>query len=139
MNEEQVRDLLIVSIIVGGIFVIFGSLYVWLYRRYRKQGWERFEQFMMSLERDRANYQFYTNGHPQVWSETTEHQIKRQIANQCMRLIGAPFPVPSPSCYLVRLNEDRKAVYVIFGDKPKFNFDWDSLVHYEDRVGKKKA
>ena len=134
MTEDQIRDLVMVSIFIVVIIIVFGGLYIRLYSYYRRQGLGRIEQFLNSLENDRSEYGFFTTGHPQVWGETSEEEIKRHIANQCLSVMGAPLPVPSPSNYLAHVNEDRKAVYVVFGGKRNFSFDWDSLVHYEDWV-----
>ena len=135
MTDDQIRDLVMVSIFFVVIVIVFGGLYIRLYRYYKLQGLDRFDQFLQSLGKDRKEYQFFTTGHAQVWCETSEKEIKGWIANQCVRAMGAPFPVPSPPRYIMHVNEDRNAIYIVFADKRNFTFDWDSLVHYEDWIG----
>ena len=139
MTDDQIRDLVMVSIFIAVIFFVFGNLYLRRYRFYKRQGLERFDHYLDSLEAGRGEYEFFTTGHPEVWCDTTEEEIRRWIVNQCLRLMNAPVPIPSPSNYVMNVNEDRKAVYVVFGDGRNFKFDWNSLVHYEDWIGSGKS
>jgi hypothetical protein len=132
VTDDQFRDLVLVLIFIVLIIAIVVGLYLSLYRYWKVRGLERFDHYLDSLEARRDQYRFFTTGHPQVWCETTEEEIKRKIANQCRHKPGIHELVPAPSNYLVRVNEDLGAVYVVFGDGRNFTFDWDSLVHYEN-------
>ena len=134
MTEDQIRDLVMVSIFIVVIVIVFGGLYIRLHRYYQRQGLVRFDQFLNSLENDRSRYQLFTTCHAEVWCETSEEEIRGWIVNQCIRVMAAPVAVPSPSNYVLHVNENRNAVYVVFGDGRNFTFDWDSLVHYEDWI-----
>ena len=138
MTDDQIRDLVMVSIFIIVTIIVFGGMFIRLYRYYKCQGLGRFDQFLDSLENDYSEYKFFTTGHSEVWCETTEEEARRHIVNQCLRVMGAPLPIPSPSNYLLHVNEGRKAVYVVFGDRRNFTFDWNSLVHYEDYVHENK-
>lgn len=135
MTEDQIRDLVMVSIFIVIIIIVFGGLYIKLYRYYKRQGLDRFDLFLNSLEKNRTEYQLFTTGHAQVWCETSEEESRRHIVSQCIRVVGGPLPVPSPSRYIMNVNEDRSAVYIVFTDKRNIAFDWDSLVHYDDWIG----
>ena len=122
------------AVCIGLIAFIFVSLH----RYYKQQGLDRFDQYMNSLGGNRTEYQFFTTGHPDVWCETTEAEIRRWIVNQRIQLKGGPLPVPGTSRYVMHVDENRKEVYIVFTDKRNFTFDWNSLVHYEDYVPKEK-
>lgn len=133
MTDDQIRDLVMVSIFIAVLIALFVSLHQRLYHFWKGQRLDRFDHFLDSLQSDRGDYQFFTKGHPQVWCETTEEEIRRHIANQCFAYRGYPL-VPSPSNYVMNVNEDRKAVYVVFGDGRNFTFDSNGLAHYEDWI-----
>lgn len=135
MTEDQICDLVMVSIFFVVIIVVFGGLYIRVYRHYKRQGLDRFDRFLSLLKSDCSEYKFFTTDHSEVWCETSEEEARRHIVNQCLRVMGAPLTMPSPSNYFLHENEDRKAVYMVFGDGRNFTFDWGSLVHYEDWIG----
>lgn len=139
MTDDQIRDLVMVLVFLAMVIGLMVIIWVSLYRHYKRQGLDRFDHYLDSLKSARAEYQFFTTGHPEVWCETTEEEIRRWIVNQCIMLMGGPVPVPSPSRYALNVDEGRQAVYIVFTDKRNFTFDWNSLVHYEDWIGDKSS
>ena len=121
-----------------GICLLSAVPLTWLYFTYRKlskasqyQAFEKFELILNSLKSPRADYKFYSTGHPYTWTEISEDEALDMVKWSAIGLYGMPIPPQ----LLLHVSEDKKAVYIITHQR---KFDWKSLVHYEDWIRKDK-
>jgi len=110
----------------------FYLIYKKLSTTYRNQAFDQFESAMMKLKSPRAEYKYFSTGHPYTWTEISEDEALDMVKWSTIGYRGAPIPPQ----LLLHVNEGKKAIYIITHQR---KFDWSSLAHYEDYVRKINA
>lgn len=76
--------------------------------------------------------EFLTSGHPYVWVDSSISDLQKLVEAAVTGVRGMPRDPPFYSC---KWDSDKRRFYFVPCTN---NFDFDSLVHYEDYVPKEK-
>jgi hypothetical protein len=92
------------------------------------------ENIYDKLDCDISEYDFYGEGHHEVWVNTTRELTEKVILETCeYHQIGMPFSFNREACFSIHVDEERKAIYAVTNNA---NFDFTTKRHYEDWVHK---
>lgn len=128
MTENQIRDLIIVVIILALIFIPIFLIFRSLLKKYREQASNRIQGYIKENEIDQKQLRYFTTGHPYNWCQITEQELRVAI-NRNSWFIFSPIPVPMPVKFLINYNSKYHALHVVFTNKKTFN--WQSLKYHE--------
>ena len=132
MTPDQWRDLGIVGVIVGVMAVSIFLVLNYIYRSYRREAISQFRSFYGNNQKLESGWELFTYGHI-TWSEITPQEVEARIARSCLNwYMNTIVPIPVRPEFTMHKNDERKSIYIIFGEKG--GFDWESVPHYEDYV-----
>ncbi len=83
-----------------------------------------------SMDSNIDGYSFYINNHPTFWGESSYSEIENKISG-CIGWVVYPLFYPKRLKFDIKVCNEKKRIFFAYG---KENFDWSSLVIYENSV-----
>ena len=107
-------------------------------KRKKREALTQLEDIYRSLPVDVQEYSFYTrSSHPQVWDKIDRKSIEEIVLDSCeYHQIGMPFSFVQNAQYSLKVDDHRKAIYVVVGED---EFDFSKMAHYEDWINTSKS
>ncbi len=105
------------NIVLGLVISVFVAmpivLYVYIYRIFQSGAARKLERFLSSLNHPASEYAVFTGGHPYTWTQVSLDSIYMQLKKEGHGG-GATVPYPTKPSFLLRSDEDRKSIYIVF-------------------------
>ncbi len=137
MNEDQIRDLIIVSIFLLIIIIPLVYLFIYILKGYRSSAIKKIQKFINDNNIQSSNLRLYSTGHPYTWCEISNDELITKIKENSVSSLSGVGPTPKPVKFLLNYNKNRHALHIVFTDK--ITFDWNSLLHYDEWLESKES
>ena len=137
---REISDFLMIFFFLGGALLL-----VWVMFK-QKDGYLKYaigalDKKLLPIKDHIGEYEFFTTGHPDVWVQTNYKDLCKIIGSSCRGVPGSTVGsyIVGPANVFVKINEEKKAIYVIVSGSESTKCEWPQLMHYQEWVESNKA
>jgi hypothetical protein len=101
-------------------------------RENKRNAAAKLDDLKSHIDSEIHSYSFYINNHPYFWGKSSYPEIEDTISNSSGWVV---YPLFYPKRLIFDIKACNKTKRIFFANG-KYNFDWDSLLVYEDTITK---
>ena len=139
MQTNQVIIFTIVVVAVG-LAVLLARFFINQLREFQSYAVGRLNNAILPIKNEIEEYKFYTTGHPYVWVESSYEELCTTIKSMCNSVPSqSVVKIIGPANVFVKVNQEKRAIYVVVTEPIDINNRWPDLMHYDEWLESNKS